>query len=244
MSYLVEHNIKYIKGENEGRPFELDHPSKSDTDTITRILGDPDLFNQDFIRQVKGLLVDSIRTYGYEDSNKFLTYVLTAQNDEHLADKLKTIPFEHGEMIKNELEASTLKLDNQFASKWLYNPQTYKGDIYKLQALLFLSDPDDAKDYGDIYDLPLDKILKSTTKKEIDEILHEWNTFDNPKVSKRRSNSPTPNLDRWEEELQKFADKIGQLSSQDIRRLADTAHQHQYRADAIESFFTQVLSNK
>lgn len=100
------------------------------------------------------------------------------------------VPFEHGKMIQKELQTHDLNdiyNPKAHASEWLYDSRTYKGDIYKIKALFFLSDWDEAVKYGDINKRPFEEVLNATSKSEIETILSNWQTKDGSEEYTRRS---------------------------------------------------------
>lgn len=100
------------------------------------------------------------------------------------------IPFECGKMIQKELQIHDLNdIYNvkAYASEWLYDPRAYRGDVYKLKALFFLSDWDEAEKYGPLNKRPFEEVLKANSKSEIETILSNWQTKDGSEQSSRRS---------------------------------------------------------
>ena len=100
------------------------------------------------------------------------------------------VPFECGKMIQKELQTHDLNdiyNPKAHASEWLYDPRAYKGDIYKIKALFFLSDWDEAAKYGDINKRPFEEVLNATSKSEIETILSNWQTKDGSEEYTRRS---------------------------------------------------------
>ncbi len=138
--------------------------------------------------------------YGVDTAtNSFLYFVTNPKLDSI------QVPFERGHLIQKELQAgdlrhiylnsSGLKGNGTYISKWLWDKRAYKGDIYKLKALLFLSDTDLAEDYGSLKLRPLEELLNATSKAEIDQILDNWQVASNTdSTTKRRARSSKKDL--------------------------------------------------
>lgn len=181
MDKLEEKIISYISGPDAGNPIHVPE-DRTDKYSIEQLVKNDSIFNQKITKYLQPLIVQSIIDYGVDTAkNKFLSFV----NSTNL-DKLKNpIPLEHGKMIMNELQSGDMKVPTGIGSHaggsgdkagWLFDDRTYQGDIYKLQALLLLSDPDRAVDFGDLRTRPWEDILNAKSRMEIEQILTNWQT--------------------------------------------------------------------
>lgn len=117
--------------------------------------------------------------------NKVLAFV-TSSEISNL--EMKPITFEQGQLLFGEIQKSTHIVDSNgqllpFAASWIFDPRAYDDDIYKLKALIFLSDEDIAKEYNPTDNVPLEDILNAKNKQEVDKVLNNWAVSDGSKSS-------------------------------------------------------------
>lgn len=159
------------------------------------------------------------------------------------------VPFECGKMIQKELQTHDLNdiyNPKAHASEWLYDPRTYDGDIYKLKALFFLSDWDEAVKYGDINKRPFEEVLNATSKSEIETILSNWQTKDGSEEYSRRSSRRSSNKSLTKSQSYFVGDKKDVMERKEniLDLMADQVSASEKQlAKAINSVFKSDLSD-
>ncbi len=227
MDTLIEKLITNLDGsEIEG----LGSFDKTDDQAIESLVNNNRVFNQEAIKYIKPLVIDSIKSFGVDTArNKWLPFVTNK-------DLTTAVPLEHGRMLHNEFQNGDLRvpagLKKIAAAKWLIDPRTYKGDIYKLQALLLLSDVEEAKTFGDLETRPFEEILEASTRDQVEKILDKWQTKSGEetysrgrgyrKGSRGSSGKKVPKSQKdWVEQV---TDLISKASKDDVAKAAAKAH--------------------
>lgn len=165
-----------LLADREGKPLpNMDAFDKTDKEAVELLVKNNNIFDQAATKYIQPLIVDSIMQWGLNTAqNKFLLFAANPKISNVV------VPLDHGRMIYSELQSGDLilpaGLKNIPAASWLFDPRTYKGDIYKLQALLLLSDTEEASKFGDVDHRPFDEVLKATSRDEVEKILSKWQT--------------------------------------------------------------------
>lgn len=174
-------------------PPQVDLTSRED---IQKLVDNENAFPQNLIAQIKPILVDSILKKGLDLArNPFLRFLMYKNK---LADSGIQIPQAQGKIIAQACENAEFKtfgsenLNNAFLNKWWTNPKAYKGDPYKIQALILLTDNSRAEEFGDLKTRPLAEILDATSKKEVEDILTRWSTASGEKQERGSSFKKSP----------------------------------------------------
>lgn len=157
-----------------------DNLDRTDPEMIMRIVNDASVFpNQDSIESFKEVIVDSIKKYGLDTANnKFLNFVVSPNMEKLGKDDLSKT---YAQVVQKAFQENNIKLaPGSFASQWLWDKRAYDGHVSKLNALIILSDPEEADKYADPKtrkDL-LPKLLAVRTQKDITDVLDNWQTRD------------------------------------------------------------------
>lgn len=166
--------MKFIKEKfqyNEETMGDLRTKDRLEVDVFTR---NTQYFpNQNIIKNYREVLVDSIMKNGLREDNKFLNWAV--DNQIPITSKI-------AEMMRKYLQEGKLVLDNRYnidfngeGRDWPVNSKAFTSE-YKTQALLFLSDEDQAEDFGDLDTRPFKKVLEARNDQEIADIVDSWQT--------------------------------------------------------------------
>lgn len=178
--------------------------------------------------------------------NPFLSYISAISKSPVIKTgvDLKTL-----EVIEGALEDGLLPNDKQVLQKtkkynYLMDADAYKADDqeYKLKALIFLSS-DKAKSYGEISKAPVEEILRSEKKSEIQGLLTKWQTKrgDESDASTTRSvgsrSKKTSERVSGAQAQKNFTQKYGDKGSiaLSIRKIADSLRQTGIPAGSSEA---------
>lgn len=178
---------------DSGIPPKIDLSKRED---VQYLVDNEEVFPQKMIAQIKPILVDSILKNGVDLArNPFLRFLM-------YKDKLKNsgiqIPQAQGKIIAqacNNAEFKTFgseNLESAFLNKWWTNPKAYRGDPYKIQALILLTDNSRAEKFGDLKTRPLAEILDANSKKDVEDILTRWSAASGEKQERSSSFKKSP----------------------------------------------------
>lgn len=213
---------------DSGIPPKIDLSKRED---VQYLVDNEEIFPQEMIAQIKPVLVDAILKNGVDLArNPFLRFLI-------YKDKLKDsgiqIPQAQGKIIAqacNNTEFKTFgseNLENAFLNKWWTNPKAYKGDPYKIQALILLTDNSRAEKFGDLKTRPLAEILDATSKKEVEDILTRWSAASGEKQERGSSFKKSPaakskvsDQDAW---LKEVEDHYKAAGLTDTKKILDAA---------------------
>lgn len=209
---------------DSGIPPKIDLSKRED---VQYLVDNEEIFPQEMIAQIKPVLVDAILKNGVDLArNPFLRFLI-------YKDKLKDsgiqIPQAQGKIIAqacNNTEFKTFgseNLENAFLNKWWTNPKAYKGDPYKIQALILLTDNSRAEKFGDLKTRPLAEILDATSKKEVEDILTRWSAASGEKQERGSSFKKSPaakskvsDQDAWLKEVEDHYKAAGLTNTKKI----------------------------
>lgn len=204
MKLLIE---KLIDGISESDAASLD---RTDPEKVMQVVHTASIFpNQPAIKSYEDVVADSIRKYGLDTArNKFLPFVVK-----------NNIPIGEvdAKIIQKAFQEGQINLTpGSFASQWLYDERAYTGHTSKLNALVILSDPDEAAKYADPKtrkDL-LKTLLPATTKEDIGDALDNWQTKDGTDADARGGGKKG----RGGSDGKSKATKISKSDSDDVRK--------------------------
>ena len=253
--YLEEKLITYKAGDKAGKPVEnADALDRTDRKAIEDFTKNSDIFNQQTISQIRPLLVDTIQQFGLDTArNRFLYFAASPK----LYQADFEVPYEPARMIQKELQAKDQQAINSNWNKtslWMFNPQAYKGDIFKIKALLLLSDPDEAERFGDLKTRPFDAVIKASSRKEVENILQNWATKDgsesHSKSYRARKNSSRFDKDvpesreEWIKQLQTFIANINKAGAKGVEAAAAKSYKKGKAAlAALDDFFKEFMTD-
>lgn len=127
--------------------------------------------HQNIIENYREVLTNSIMKNGLREDNKFLNWAV---------DNKIPINAKMAQLMQQYLQSRKLELDENYCidfegkgNNWPVNKKAFTS-VYKLQALLFLSDEDQAEDFGDLNYRPFAQVLEATTDKEVAKIVDSW----------------------------------------------------------------------
>lgn len=158
-----------------------DNLDRTDPEMIMRIVNDTSIFpnSNGELNSFKEVIVDSIKNYGLDTANnKFLNFVVSPNIEKLGKGDLSKA---YAQVVQKAFQENSIKLaPGSFASQWLWDKRAYDGHVSKLNALIILSDPEEADKYADPKtrkDL-LPKLLAVRTQKDIADVLDNWQTRD------------------------------------------------------------------
>lgn len=219
-------------GENEevSQAANLQNPplvDLADRKSVEALVDDENVFPQELVAKIKDLVIDSILRRGLDLArNPFLRFLM-------YKDKLRKsgiqIPQAQGKIIAQACENKEFKtfgsenLEDSFLNKWWAEPKAYKGDPYKIQALILLTDSEKAKKFGDLDARPLAEILDATSKKEVEDILTRWSAASGEKQERGSSFKRSPaakgkvsDQDAWLKEVEDHYKAVGLTNTKKI----------------------------
>lgn len=210
---------------DSGIPPKIDLSKRED---IQYLVNDENVFPQKVIAQIKPILVDAILKNGIDLArNPFLRFLMY---DDRLKNSGIQIPEAQGKIIAQACENKEFKtfgsenLENAFLNKWWTDPKAYKGDPYKIQALILLTDNQKAEQYGDLKTRPLTDILNATSKKEVEDVLTRWSAASGEKQDRGSSSPAAKNKvsdqDVW---LKEVEDHYKAAGLTDTKKVLDAA---------------------
>lgn len=182
-------------------------------------------------------------------NNKILAFVADSRMSK--LEGKQAPSFDQGALLLPQIEDTNNIVDSSgqvrpFASSWLFDPRTYEGDIYKIKALILLSDEDEAKKYNPTDDVPLEDILKAKTKQAVEKVLSNWAVADGDSVdSSSSSKSSKSTLPESKEDWVTYLKKV--FPGVDASRLEKAATES-YRkgrpmGEALIDFVTAMIKS-
>lgn len=137
---------------------------------------------QDWGPTFKTLFLQILSEDGYDTrTNPFLTFAkLVARTD---ITQLGNNALKAFNEIRTQLKNGSLRLQNANLNnqhyEWLADKDSYIADDpeYKVKTLIFFTSPN-AKNFGEVRDIPWDKVRSSKSKREIQALVAGWQTKD------------------------------------------------------------------
>ena len=234
---LIEKVLTSIDQKDEkGNPLAVDVETFDRTNKadIEQLVNNPHYFYQTPIQNIKDLIVRTIMDYGVDTARNHFLYFVANPGMKNLT---VAIPYAHGVALQKELQDKELRAvwtNWHKAQNWMFDDRAYKGDIFKLKALLLLSDPDEAARFGDLNKRPIEEVLDATSRAEVEKILENWATkdgSDSPSKSRRakqnakRFDKDVPDSsEEWVKSVKTLVDKITKAPAGDIEAAAKKSY--------------------
>lgn len=230
---------------------KFDRTNRAD---IEQLVKNSHYFYQTPIQYIRDLIVQTIMDYGVDTArNHFLYFVASPRMKELTV----AIPYAHGVALQKELQDKELRTvwsNWSKAKAWMFDDRAYQGDIFKLKALILLSDPDEAARFGDLNKRPIEDILNAKSRAEVEQILNNWATKDgseSPSRSHRlRSNAKRfdkdipDTVEKWIEFIQDMVKKLKEAPDSAIEAAAKKSYKKGEAALAALDDFIKQFTEK